>query len=266
MSPSEAVDFSMDVHNNLEQYVAEGLQLTEDQWAVLNALYDAQIEYTDQFIGKLFDYIQCRCKDTIVVVTADHGEHMGERGALGHKYALDDALLNVPLVTWGIDPASTEHPVQHTDVMRTLLQIAGAESEFVDGIDLRNETRECAISQDTSRSLEALHKHSSQLDPTQFFPDIDRTLPARTSLRTGSYRYTRETHEPKRLSELIDVNTHNNIVQPEVEAELNLKLDQWLKERQSLGLSTQEAADTDRISAPAKERLRQMGYLEEDLK
>jgi uncharacterized sulfatase len=145
MSRDEAGDFSMDVHRNLVEKVANGCPFSEDEWNTLRALYDAQLEYTDTFIGDLFDRIRATDEETIIVVTGDHGEHFGERGALGHKYVLDDALLRVPLVTAGLDVDSTDTPVQHTDMMRTLLEVADAPTQFVDGIDLRHETRQFAV-------------------------------------------------------------------------------------------------------------------------
>jgi len=137
MSTRDAGDFSMDLHRNLVEKVAKGCPFTDDEWRVLSALYDAGIEYTDTFMGELFEQVSASTDETVFVVTADHGEHLGERGALGHKYVLDDALLNVPLLTVGLDVPESTELVQHADVMRTLLDTAGARSGFVDGVDLR---------------------------------------------------------------------------------------------------------------------------------
>jgi uncharacterized sulfatase len=170
MSRDAAAEFSMTVHENLVETVARGCQLTDDEWTTLLALYDAGVEYTDTFVGELYDLARDGgSRDTVVAVTADHGEHFGERGALGHKYVLDDALLRVPLVTAGLDVDVDGSPVQHTDLMRTLLSVAGAETGVVDGVDLRRERRTVAVSQDTERSLERLREVDPDFDADRFY-------------------------------------------------------------------------------------------------
>lgn len=65
--------------------------------------YDAGVAYVDGQIGQLVASIRARgrLRDTWIVVTSDHGEHLGEEGRLGHMVWLDDALLDIPLVIHG---------------------------------------------------------------------------------------------------------------------------------------------------------------------
>lgn len=261
MSRSEAGDFVMDVHDNLVEHVAEGCPFTEDEWAALRALYDAGIEYTDTFVGSLFDRIRERFDDTVVVATADHGEHLGERGALGHKYALDDALLRVPLVTSGLDVPTTTGPVQHTDVMRTLLAEAGADSGFVDGVDLHHEMRPFAVSQDGARSLDPLYEVNPDFDPEQFLTSPDGTLPRRTAMRTATHRYVSGADDTAALFEIPDETTDVTADQPGTAAACAERLTAWEAEHDPVGT----ASTDDDISDSTKSRLKNMGYLEEDL-
>jgi len=48
----------MDVHRNLVEKVANGCPFTDVEWETLRALYDAQLEYIDTFLGELFGRIQ----------------------------------------------------------------------------------------------------------------------------------------------------------------------------------------------------------------
>ena len=264
MSRREAGDFSMDVHENLVERVAEGCPFTDDEWAVLNALYDAQIEYTDGFVGALFDRIRDRFDDTAVVVTADHGEHLGERGALGHKYALDDPLLRVPLVTAGLDVPTTTAPVQHTDVIRTLLATAGADESFVDGVDLRTDTREFAVSQDTARSLDPIYEVNPEFDTSQFYPGAERSLPQRTAVRTETHRYVRGEDGSRVLYRLPDEHTDVSAEEPDTVATLDREVDAWLADHRLVDSDDRNHAD-DELAADTRSRLMKMGYLEEDL-
>ncbi len=263
LSRQEAGEFSMDVHRNLVEKVANGCPFTDDEWETLLALYDAQLEYTDTFLGKLFDRIQALDGETIVVVTSDHGEHFGERGALGHKYVLDDALLRVPLVTAGLEIEPTDRPVQHADLMRTLLEVADGPAEFVDGVDLRHETRPFAVSQDGSRSLEPLTDVTPEFEAAQFFPGAEGSLPARTSLRTRTHRYVRGADGTAVLYEIPNEVDDRSDDDPELMESLGAELDAWESTHDPIE-SRSGGSDTD-LSAATKSRLMNMGYLEEEL-
>lgn len=95
------------------------------------ALYDAEIRFTDDILGRVLDALEerGRLRDAIVVVTADHGEEFFEHGFKGHQRTLYDEVVRVPLVvSWpGRLPggATVEDPVRLIDVMPTVLALAG---------------------------------------------------------------------------------------------------------------------------------------------
>src|SRR5204863_6614265 len=68
---------------------------------ILRRLYAGEISYADGFVGRLVDILGGMLDDTLLVVTSDHGEHLGEGHRLGHQLALDGTLLDVPLVLRG---------------------------------------------------------------------------------------------------------------------------------------------------------------------
>jgi hypothetical protein len=74
---------------------------------ILRRLYAGEISYADAFVGRLVEMLDGMLDDTLVVVTSDHGEHLGEDHLLGHQLALDGALLDVPLVLRGPGQAPT---------------------------------------------------------------------------------------------------------------------------------------------------------------
>jgi uncharacterized sulfatase len=264
MSPREAGEFSMDVHNNLVEKVADGCPFSEDEWEALKALYDAEVRYTDMFVGSLFERIQQSFDNTIFVITADHGEHFGEHGVLAHRYVLDDSLLRIPLVINGLDIEATDTPVQHTDVMRTILRVAGADAAFVDGIDLRSKTREFAVSQDGEVSLEPLFDSNDEFKAKNLFFETNQKFPERTSIRTSSYRYIRATDGSYVLYDLPDETQDISDKIPEKTTKMDKKLEIWFDNHQ-LARPMVDSETDDQISYETKKRLKQMGYLEEDL-
>jgi arylsulfatase A-like enzyme len=103
---------------------------TADEVAAINGVYDAAIRDMDDATGALLDDLRARglLENTIVVLTADHGENLGDHGMFGHKYNVYDTLLHVPLVlSWeGHLPARrVSLPVSNLNLFATLLELAG---------------------------------------------------------------------------------------------------------------------------------------------
>jgi arylsulfatase A-like enzyme len=97
--------------------------------------YDDGIAYLDDQLGQLFDALDSRgaLKNTLIVVTADHGELHGEHNAYGHGSHLYRQVADVPLLVAG--PRSVPRgktvagPVSLRDLPATvvdLLKIPGA--------------------------------------------------------------------------------------------------------------------------------------------
>jgi len=82
-----------------KMYKQPGKMSAEDTKTLID-LYDADINYTDEKIGILLEKMGDRLKNTIVVITADHGDEFGEHGGFGHR-TLYDNLLRVPLIVAG---------------------------------------------------------------------------------------------------------------------------------------------------------------------
>ena len=92
--------------------------------------YDGEIAYVDHELGRVIDALRSRdlLERTLVVVSADHGESLGEHGERDHSYTLYDSALRVPLI-WrgpGIDGGrSVPGVVRSVDIAPTLLARLG---------------------------------------------------------------------------------------------------------------------------------------------
>ena len=92
--------------------------------------YDAEIAYADYQVGRLLEALRARGRlaDTLVVVTSDHGESLGEHGETTHSMTLYDSVLAVPLLMAGPGlPAGQVVPglVRVKDVAPTVLAQVG---------------------------------------------------------------------------------------------------------------------------------------------
>jgi arylsulfatase A-like enzyme/tetratricopeptide (TPR) repeat protein len=95
--------------------------------------YDGEIEYADENLGKLLGFL--RSKDlydsATIVLLSDHGEGLGDHGEDEHGIFLYNETIRVPLVVKlpGARRAGTRvaAPVQHIDLLPTILELAGLE-------------------------------------------------------------------------------------------------------------------------------------------
>jgi arylsulfatase A-like enzyme len=92
-------------------------------------LHHEEIAFTDEHIGRLLDGLDALGlrENTLVILTADHGEEFMERGWIGHTATLYDELVAVPLLMRlpGILPPGTvTDQVSLVDVLPTLVRDA----------------------------------------------------------------------------------------------------------------------------------------------
>src|SRR5690606_73 len=67
------------------------------------APYDGEVAFVDREIGRLLDALETagRADDTLVVLTSDHGESLGEHGEDAHGFFLYDCTVRVPVIVRG---------------------------------------------------------------------------------------------------------------------------------------------------------------------
>jgi arylsulfatase A-like enzyme len=84
-------------------------------------MYDGEVQFTDQYIGKLLDFIATKswASRTVIIVTADHGEEFGEHGMTRHGFEVWETLVHVPLMF--VAPGASP---RHIDVMRSGIDLA----------------------------------------------------------------------------------------------------------------------------------------------
>jgi len=92
--------------------------------------YDGGIAFADAQIGRLVGWLKREnlYDNTLLVVTADHGESFGERGLFEHGNSLYNNLLHVGLIVKYPHSAHTgkvETPVSLIDILPTVLNVAG---------------------------------------------------------------------------------------------------------------------------------------------
>jgi len=111
-------------------YTANFVRYGDEEKPLLSNRYDNAIAYVDVQVGKLITYLEQngRLDDTIVVITADHGEMTGEHGVVTHGKSLFEGEARVPLLVHyprKVTPGDILSPVSHLDVLPTISDLAG---------------------------------------------------------------------------------------------------------------------------------------------
>ena len=91
--------------------------------------YDAEIATADAQVGRLLDALELdgRLKETVVMVTGDHGEMLGEHGEATHGFFIYDSAVHIPVIVAAPGLAAREVPdrVRIVDLMPTALDLLG---------------------------------------------------------------------------------------------------------------------------------------------
>jgi arylsulfatase A-like enzyme len=132
----------------LPKYQAVGTERAPEAYRIR---YDAEIRYFDREFGRLLAHFSEHglLENTLIILTADHGESLGERNFwFSHGQHLFDELVRVPFIVrypagYGGPPAVDEGTyrrvdplVSHLDVMPTILDAFGLQGPAVYGHSL----------------------------------------------------------------------------------------------------------------------------------
>ena len=94
--------------------------------------YAGEVAYVDHALGPLFDLARRATRPTTIVVTADHGEGLGDHGELTHGIFAYESTLRVPLILAQVgvgapgpdDGTVSLVPVRHIDILPTIAGLA----------------------------------------------------------------------------------------------------------------------------------------------
>lgn len=223
------------------------------------ALYDGEIRYTDGYLGRLLDRLRALdlLDQTVVVVTGDHGEEFYEHGRKGHRYALYDESIRVPLIVrypLRVHAGTVvDRQVRLVDVAPTIVALTGVTAAPELGLDP-------ALGPYAGRSLVPL-----------LAGEAGPVLPAFASLQPQAQTAIRHEHRklihtpfepvPAHLFDLItdpDEQTNLATTEPETGTALDAELAAW----------ADVAALTAKRAAPAtmnpdhQSALRALGYVQ----
>jgi arylsulfatase A-like enzyme len=102
---------------------------------ILRELYDAEVAMTDALVGELLEGLRAEglLDETLVIVTSDHGENIGEHGMIDHLLSMYETTLRIPFIVRyppRFAPGSVDDSlVSLVDVLPTVLDVCGLANE-----------------------------------------------------------------------------------------------------------------------------------------
>ncbi|MBW2400231.1 MAG: sulfatase-like hydrolase/transferase [Deltaproteobacteria bacterium] len=106
--------------------------------------YHACVASVDHEVGRIVEKIEnLRLREkTLVVITSDHGEGLGDHGELTHSFFVYDTTMRVPLIFWGLDgeleSRRIDSLVRTIDIAPTVLDLLGLDPlPGAEGVSLR---------------------------------------------------------------------------------------------------------------------------------
>ena len=107
--------------------------MSQRDFSILENLYNGELRYLDYRMKEIFDFLKSELDDSIVIVTSDHGENIGEHSLMSHFYGLQETLIHIPLIVRlpGLSEGKKEVSkiVQPVDIFPTILEILGHKDE-----------------------------------------------------------------------------------------------------------------------------------------
>jgi arylsulfatase A-like enzyme/Flp pilus assembly protein TadD len=103
--------------------------------------YNGEVAYVDSELGKLFNYLKSEklYKNTLIVLTGDHGESLGEHGESAHGFFAYNSTIWIPLIFYfpGLDPGNVLDYVGHVDIFPTICDsLKLKKPDFLSGVSL----------------------------------------------------------------------------------------------------------------------------------
>jgi arylsulfatase A-like enzyme len=248
-----------------------GRHINQPQLDWLIAQYDGEIRCTDDYIGRFFDLLRefDLWENTMVIVTADHGEEFYEHGRNAHKNTLHVESVHVPLIIkWpgNREPTRDARQVSLVDLFPTVLEVAGQTTSVPhNGSSLRAEPNP---NRATFLELQTLWSYTNKRTKEKW---LERKR--WSAIRRGTYKLIHVVPQEDRAGVALDPHwalydcasdprEQHPITtdRPEVTGELQAALSEW-QAAMTLLARTWAPGGSARLTPEEEQRLRGLGYI-----
>ncbi len=213
--------------------------------------YDGEIAFADAQVGRLIGFLKDKglYQNTVIVLSGDHGESLGEHGEKTHGFFIYNATLHVPLILHlprGATVKTVSEPVSLADLMPTVLETLKVDvPSQVQGRSLLSLMT--AKKEDESRNLYA----------ETFLPRLHFNWSELRGVETGNYHFI-DAPKPELYDLAKDPGETRNLYPQKkaVAEEMRARLETLIRQY----TAGQELAEKASLDPALMERLKSLGY------
>ncbi len=232
-----------------------------------SALYDGEVAFADHEIGNIIKTLERMgyIDDTLIIVTSDHGEGLGQHGNLGHTVNVYEELVRIPLLFYWPNHIPRGRiinaPVELVDLMPTIFDLIGITD---DKSSFQGQSLSNALCNGSKLNLDRpVYLHRPYFRGIYLPVLYNRKIWLKGehfAIKAKNWKYIEA--EEENTKELFDLNADpqelKNIYSsfPEKAAELKTRLQKWKKEY------TRQSTKQNIISDEDRKRLETLGYVD----
>jgi len=219
-------------------------------------LYDGNIRFVDDQIGRLLKtaHGKAELKDSLVIMTSDHGEAFFQHGAQGHNAHVYEEMVHVPMIFSApgseiLAGEAIQTPVTLLDIMPTLIELFGLApgESSLDGASLAPFLK-IDPPHRPERTLFYSSRYKDELDRVQFAVRSDGFKLVVKRGNAALFDLTRDHKERVDVSQEHPIRTQA----------LWCRLGEWWSSARAESIHSQSSAPTDEVL----EQLKGLGYVD----
>lgn len=215
--------------------------ISAEEHQLLIDLYDTEIRHLDKYIGEFIEEVRSlpSGKETLIIITSDHGDAFREHGYYEHPRYLHDELLHVPLIIDypGFDQTTIDVPTSTLDIAPTIYDVINLNHKQLPG-----------------ESLFDIVASPEEYSDRMVFSSV-------TGEKSESHLQRFGARTKNEAATLVS-NTSGDVVKTNGEQELLAELRKFSKGHKKT--KNQSSEEDPMESAQIKDRLQALGYREED--
>lgn len=254
---------NMQTADGIGRFLADPDYLNDKEIRVLRDWYEAEVSYLDDELDRFLEFYRAElAEDTILVLTADHGEQLGEHGLWEHSHYFYDETLKIPLIVVGPNVPEGERRsdlASHVDVFDTLCDLC----------DLDPPASTSGRSLFDGEERDAVFMEYGERDPGAFADcghgrhlgreRLRRLCAGRKAVRTEDFRFELDSDGRERLLSLPE-----QVPLPDPPTDVTRRLRDRIRATLGDDFGTWPEGDPDdvQMTDQVETNLRELGYIE----
>lgn len=254
------------LNQDRQKYLTRSIDMTEEDFILLRMLYNAQIAYLDYKVSELLAFFKQQdiYNNSLILLTSDHGDMIGEHNLMHHSYCIYDELIKIPIILKLPDTINRGRIIDSQasliNVPPTIMSLLGIKNEI-----FLNQMQEESLpigngDVDYKYVFSECERPKNEFKNT--YPDFDFSVYDKQFLtvRSKQYKYIWSSDKQHELYNIQnDPNEQSNLISKEagVAKDLEKELFIWYDSFEKVDMEKEKNMNLDE---DIKEKLKALGY------